>query len=389
MAWESPLDAMLHPEGTWKSDFIDVCEWVYLGIFTFELLTKVLAYGFLWHPEAYLRDAWCQLDFVVVTLACWLVDTASIYPAMVAPAKQPVAPPACSYGRIPHQRASPGRSRSLLEARRRGRARPTQAAHGGALQAAHGGARLLFTPPGVGAHPLPCHGQLLGHPLLPRAPAAARAQADARHAQAGGRRVLQAPSRSQPALRPAWPPPRPPSAQPALLASVLLAAGLGLGLRAARGSRQERMGRTGRTGRREGRGAAVGPARDRRRLGAARGTQVSCVLKSIPKLSNVAMLCAFCFLVFGIVRVARSNLPSPRLQPYAPRPQPTHEPLQPCARRRASRSSRAVSTTAAPSRGRQRTAGSFAASTGPRIRAPRLRRARSARTSPTTGSTGR
>ena len=78
MAWESPLDGMLHPEGTWKSDFIDVCEWVYLGIFTFELLTKVLAYGFLWHPEAYLRDAWCQLDFVVVTLA-W---APILFPAM-------------------------------------------------------------------------------------------------------------------------------------------------------------------------------------------------------------------------------------------------------------------------------------------------------------------
>ena len=25
MAWESPLDAMLHPEGTWKSEFIDSC----------------------------------------------------------------------------------------------------------------------------------------------------------------------------------------------------------------------------------------------------------------------------------------------------------------------------------------------------------------------------
>ena len=48
---------------------VDLCEKVYLGIFTVELLTKVLAYGFLWHPEAYLRDAWCQLDFVVVTLA--------------------------------------------------------------------------------------------------------------------------------------------------------------------------------------------------------------------------------------------------------------------------------------------------------------------------------
>ena len=67
MAWESPLD----PPGTSKAAFIDVCEWVYLWIFTFELLTKVVAYGFLMHDGAYLRDAWCQLDFIVVTLA-WL-----------------------------------------------------------------------------------------------------------------------------------------------------------------------------------------------------------------------------------------------------------------------------------------------------------------------------
>ena len=67
MAWESPLD----PPGTSKAAFIDVCEWVYLWIFTFELLTKVVAYGFLMHKGSYLRDAWCQLDFVVVTLA-WL-----------------------------------------------------------------------------------------------------------------------------------------------------------------------------------------------------------------------------------------------------------------------------------------------------------------------------
>jgi hypothetical protein len=29
----------------------------------------VIAYGFAFHRHAYLRDAWCQLDFVVVTLA--------------------------------------------------------------------------------------------------------------------------------------------------------------------------------------------------------------------------------------------------------------------------------------------------------------------------------
>ena len=67
MAWESPLD----PPGTSKAAFIDTCEWVFLGIFTLEMLIKILAYGFLLHKGAYLRDAWCQMDFVVVSLA-WL-----------------------------------------------------------------------------------------------------------------------------------------------------------------------------------------------------------------------------------------------------------------------------------------------------------------------------
>jgi len=67
MAWASPLD----PPGTYKATFLDVLEWVYLAIFTFELATKVVAYGLVADRESYLRDAWCQLDFVVVSLA-WL-----------------------------------------------------------------------------------------------------------------------------------------------------------------------------------------------------------------------------------------------------------------------------------------------------------------------------
>ena len=67
MAWESPLD----PPDTSKAALIGVMEWVYLYIFTFELISKVVAYGFALHEGAYLRDAWCQLDFVVVTLA-WI-----------------------------------------------------------------------------------------------------------------------------------------------------------------------------------------------------------------------------------------------------------------------------------------------------------------------------
>lgn len=67
MAWQSPLD----PCCTWKEAFIDKCEWVFLGIFTMEMLVKILAFTFIGHKEAYLHDPWCQLDFLVVTLA-WL-----------------------------------------------------------------------------------------------------------------------------------------------------------------------------------------------------------------------------------------------------------------------------------------------------------------------------
>lgn len=67
MAWESPLD----PTGTPKAALIDVMEWIYLYIFTIELMSKIIAYGFAMHEGSYLRDSWCQLDFVVVTLA-WI-----------------------------------------------------------------------------------------------------------------------------------------------------------------------------------------------------------------------------------------------------------------------------------------------------------------------------
>ena len=67
MAWESPLD----PPGTAKAHFIDVCEWVYLYIFTVELVAKIVARGFALHENTYLRDPWCQLDLVVVSLA-WI-----------------------------------------------------------------------------------------------------------------------------------------------------------------------------------------------------------------------------------------------------------------------------------------------------------------------------
>ena len=65
MAMSSPLD----PPGTRKEAVLNVLEWVYLAIFTFEMMSKMLAYGLIGHHHSYLRDAWCQLDFVVVVLS--------------------------------------------------------------------------------------------------------------------------------------------------------------------------------------------------------------------------------------------------------------------------------------------------------------------------------
>ena len=70
MAWSSPLDAA-DESLAWKGELLAKLEWIYLYIFTFELGAKMLAYGIVMHPHAYLRDTWCQLDFVVVSLA-WL-----------------------------------------------------------------------------------------------------------------------------------------------------------------------------------------------------------------------------------------------------------------------------------------------------------------------------
>ena len=47
------------------------CEQIYLAIFTTELLLKVFSMGFALHAHSYLRDVWCMLDFVVVSLA-WI-----------------------------------------------------------------------------------------------------------------------------------------------------------------------------------------------------------------------------------------------------------------------------------------------------------------------------
>ena len=43
-------------------------EYVFLVIFTVECFMKIIAYGLLLHPGAYLRNGWNILDFIIVII---------------------------------------------------------------------------------------------------------------------------------------------------------------------------------------------------------------------------------------------------------------------------------------------------------------------------------
>ncbi|KAL6043077.1 Sodium ion transport-associated [Balamuthia mandrillaris] len=47
---------------------VDIADKVFLGIYTVELVLKVLAHGFILHKGAYLRNAWNWLDFVILVV---------------------------------------------------------------------------------------------------------------------------------------------------------------------------------------------------------------------------------------------------------------------------------------------------------------------------------
>ncbi|XP_045525614.1 muscle calcium channel subunit alpha-1-like isoform X1 [Pieris brassicae] len=50
------------------NQILEKVEWVFMAIFTGECVMKIIAYGFLMHPGAYLRNAWNSLDFTIVTI---------------------------------------------------------------------------------------------------------------------------------------------------------------------------------------------------------------------------------------------------------------------------------------------------------------------------------
>lgn len=48
------------------SQFMNVIEYVFLALYTIELIIKILAKGFIFNKGAYLRDAFNVLDFTIV-----------------------------------------------------------------------------------------------------------------------------------------------------------------------------------------------------------------------------------------------------------------------------------------------------------------------------------
>uniref|UniRef100_M4AUT7 Voltage-dependent L-type calcium channel subunit alpha n=1 Tax=Xiphophorus maculatus TaxID=8083 RepID=M4AUT7_XIPMA len=55
------------------SDFKEQVEYVFLVIFTIETFTKILAYGLVMHPSAYIRSGWNLLDFIIVIVGLFSV----------------------------------------------------------------------------------------------------------------------------------------------------------------------------------------------------------------------------------------------------------------------------------------------------------------------------
>lgn len=48
--------------------FQEKAEYFFVAIFTVESILKITAFGFLFHPGAYLRNPWNILDFVIVII---------------------------------------------------------------------------------------------------------------------------------------------------------------------------------------------------------------------------------------------------------------------------------------------------------------------------------
>ncbi|XP_048467812.1 voltage-dependent L-type calcium channel subunit alpha-1S-like [Rhincodon typus] len=60
---------------------LEKVEYVFLIIFTIEAILKIIVYGFLFHPDAYLRNFWNILDFVIVFVGLCTVALEQLSPS--------------------------------------------------------------------------------------------------------------------------------------------------------------------------------------------------------------------------------------------------------------------------------------------------------------------
>eukprot|EP00818_Percolomonas_sp_WS_P004549 CAMPEP_0117439440 /NCGR_PEP_ID=MMETSP0759-20121206/2566_1 /TAXON_ID=63605 /ORGANISM="Percolomonas cosmopolitus, Strain WS" /LENGTH=1994 /DNA_ID=CAMNT_0005231155 /DNA_START=388 /DNA_END=6369 /DNA_ORIENTATION=- len=66
--------AMTNPGNSDQLVYIlSTVEWVFTGIFSLEMIMKIIALGFILHPASYMRNPWNVLDFVIVSLAFFQV----------------------------------------------------------------------------------------------------------------------------------------------------------------------------------------------------------------------------------------------------------------------------------------------------------------------------
>ena len=53
---------------TFRNDIVEKSGLVFSGLFTVECILKIIGMGFICHKNAYLRDPWNWIDFVVVII---------------------------------------------------------------------------------------------------------------------------------------------------------------------------------------------------------------------------------------------------------------------------------------------------------------------------------
>ncbi|CAF4448618.1 unnamed protein product, partial [Didymodactylos carnosus] len=65
LAMSKPLP---NNDTTPNNSVLEKVEYLFLAIFTLEVILKIIAYGFFLHPNAYLRNGWNILDFIIVVV---------------------------------------------------------------------------------------------------------------------------------------------------------------------------------------------------------------------------------------------------------------------------------------------------------------------------------